>query len=364
MNIRRTSISIISFCCISSLSIAQSLAPIEPVAPEAPEIIPPKAIPVEEPSTIDTEQIPDLPEVFIPTGGTAALTEQADIDLFTIAKDIGHVQDNPSLTFRRLVQRTIMPTENRPSYGFTLTFDDQLVDENPANGNAIDIVNDLAPLGARSIFFANVPMVSGKSVDGIIRRNKTSGARLAETKSLLESKREQFINIIRSLIKIKSPADQNGNAEYACDVFNHTAFHQNMGRLKVGSDHYNICIMGIEFIEECLEEAYLAERPGWQRARYFRFPFLADPRYPETQQALNQTFTKLGLISLGETQDSKDFDNYSHKAAYTSLAAAKLNKRYNPKFGRYGQTERPIALFHTKTWPKIKRGVIKAIKEK
>jgi hypothetical protein len=70
------------------------------------------------------------------------------------------------------------------------------------------------------------------------------------------------------------------------------------------------------------------------------------------------------MISLGETQDSKDFDNYSHKQAYISMLAAKQNKRYNPKYGKYGQTEKPIALFHTKTWPKIKRGVIKAISEK
>ena len=327
---------------------------------ETPEITPPKAITVED--TIETEDTV-TPATFIPAGGIASLTEQADIDLFTKGKDVGYVQDDPQLDYRRLVQRTIMLTENRPDYGFTLTFDDQLVDDNPANGNAIDIVQDLAPLGARSIFFANVPMVSGKSVDGIIRRNKSSAARLAATKSLLESKREQFIIIIRSLIKIKSPQDENGNAEYACEVYNHTAFHQNMGRLKVGSDRYKICIMGIEFIEECLDAAYSAERPGWKRACYFRFPFLSEPRYSETRKSLNETFTRLGLISLGETQDSKDFDNLSHSQAYKSLAAAKLNKRYNPKYGRYGQTEKPIALFHTKTWPKIKQGIIKAVKE-
>lgn len=304
------------------------------------------------------------PAKFIPAGGTAFLTKQADIDLFTKGKNIGNVKNNPKLSYRRLVQRTMMPTEERPFYGSTLTFDDQLVGDNPSSGNAIDIVNDLAPLKARSIFFANVPMVSGKNINYILAKNKTSEKRLQETRKLLESKRAELIKLTRNLIKIKLPADDNGNAEYACEVFNHTAFHQNMSQLKVGSDRYKICIMGIEFIEECLDEAYLKERPGWDRARYFRFPFLHAPKYAATKAALNETFTKLGLISLGETQDSKDFDNYSHKVAYASMIAAKENRRYNPKFGKYGRTDKPIALFHTKTWPKIKRGIIKAIKEK
>lgn len=307
---------------------------------------------------------PPKPKVFIPAGGTAHLIAQPDIDLFTKGKDIGNVQNNPKLPHRRLVQRTMMPTEKRPSYGATLTFDDQLVADSPSLGSAIDIVKDLAPLNARAIFFANVPMVSGKSVNGIMSRNKTSEKRLAACEELLESKRSEFIKIIRELIRIKSAADENGNAEYACDVYNHTAFHQNMSRLTVESDRYKMCIMGIEFIEECLDEAYRIERPNWNRARYFRFPFLHDPDYRETKTALNQTFTELGLICLGETQDSKDFDNYSANMAYAALKAAKQNKRYNPKYGKYGETEKPIALFHTKTWPKIKSGVIKAIKEK
>ena len=308
---------------------------------------------------------PEEPKPFIPGGGTASLTDQANIELFTVGKDVGNIQDNPELAHRRLVQRTIMPTEARPDYGFTLTFDDRLTAEEPTWGNAIDIVKDLAPLKARSIFFANVQRVSTKTLDGIFSKNKTSEARLSAVQKLLDGRRAEYVKIIRSLIKIKCPADAEGNAEYACEVYNHTAFHQNMGRLKVGSDHYKVCIMGIEFIEECLNEAYTAERPDWERARYFRFPFLAAPKYKETQVALNETFTKLGLVSLGETQDSKDYSNGSAKTAYASLAAAKKGRRYNPKFGGvFGRTERPIALFHTKTWPKIKSGVIKAIKEK
>ncbi|MGJ8655354.1 MAG: hypothetical protein ACSHX6_02800 [Akkermansiaceae bacterium] len=301
------------------------------------------------------------PAIFVPTGGMADLTDPGDIELFTKGKDVGNVQNNPKLYLRRLVQRTVMPTEKLPSYGFTLTFDDQLIGDSPSQGNAIDIVNDLAPLGARSIFFANVPRVSAKSVNGIISRNNTSAKRLAATKQLLESKREEFITTIRSIIKVKCPPDANGNSEYAAEVYNHTAFHQNMGRFRIDSDYFKICIMGIEFIEECLDEAYLAERPDWERARYFRFPFLAEPRNQAARDALNATFTKLGLVSLGETQDSKDYDNYSYKQAYNSLIAAKKGRRYNPKYGTYGQTEKPIALFHTKTWPKIKRGVINAI---
>lgn len=378
MNFYRPFINILSLSCISSLALAQTPAPVPPVivppvVVPPKEVVPPKAIPVEEPSTEATPDkeaeekltpAPPVPEIFTPSGSISGLTDQADIDLFTRGKDIGNVQDNPKLYLRRLVQRTMMPTENRPSYGAILTFDDQLIADSPSQGNALDIVNELAPLGGRSIFFANVPRVSAKTVNGIIARNKTSEKRLAATKELLESKREEFITIIRSLIKIKCPSDADGNVEYAAEVYNHTAFHQNMGTLKTGTDRFNICIMGIEFIEECLEEAYLAERPDWKRATYFRFPFLAEPRGQAARDAVNATFTKLGLVCLGETQDSKDYDNYSHKVAYTSLLAAKKGRRYNPKYGTYGRTEKPIALFHTKTWPKIKRGIIKAVTEK
>ncbi len=374
MNFTRSALYLSFLLLLPSISLGQEVPPVKdipenseekstPVVPKVntPPTAPPKAIIIPD----DEEETPKArnltSRVFTPTGGTGLLTEQADIDLFTKGKDIGNVSDNPKLSHRRLVQRTMMPTEKRPSYGFTLTFDDQLTADSPSSGSAVDIVKDLAPLGARSIFFANVPMVSGKSVDGIMVRNKTSEKRMAACKKLLESKREEFILLIRSLISVKSPADADGNAEYAAEVYNHTAFHQNMSRLKVGEDRYKMCIMGIEFIEECIDAAYLAERPGWERARYFRFPFLHAPKYTETKAALNKTFTELGLIALGETQDSKDFDNYSYKQAYTSLMAAKQNKRYNPKYGKYGQTEKPIALFHTKTWPKIKRGVINAI---
>lgn len=307
---------------------------------------------------------PVEPVVFTPAGGVAFLTEQADIDLFTKGKDIGHVQDNPKLPYRRLVQRSIMPTEENPSYGCVLTFDDHLVADEPNTGNAIDIVNDLAPLGARAIFFANVPKVSELSLNSIIAGNPTSKKRLAACKKLLESKRAEFITIIRELIRIKLPADEDGNAEYACEVFNHTAFHQNMSRLTVESDRYKMCIMGIEFIEECIDTAYELERPDWQRARYFRFPFLHEPTYTKTIKDLNKKFTELGLISLGQTQDSKDFDNLSPSKAYLSLAAAKQHMRYNRPLGKFGETEKPIALFHTKTWPKIKSGIIKAVTEK
>ena len=376
-----------------NLSLPNLLLAQSPVTPDPTlEKVPPKAVPVEQPTNDvtppetnvpaaavspglttphktttpeDRNLIPDEPKPFIPVGGMASLIDQANIELFTVGKDVGNIQDNPELAYRRLVQRTIMATEPRPDYGFTLTFDDQLVAEEPTWGDAIDIVNDLAPLKARSIFFANVQRVSAKTIDSVFKQHKTSETRLSAIKKLLESRRAEYVETIRSLIKIKCPADAEGNAEYACEVYNHTAFHQNMGSLEVDSDHYKVCIIGIEFIEECLNEAYLAERPDWERARYFRFPFLSAPKLKETQTALNETFTKLGLVSLGETQDSKDYSNGSSKVAYASLAAAKKGRRYNPKFnGVFGRTERPIALFHTKTWPKIKSGVIKAIKEK
>lgn len=150
---------------------------------------------------------------------------------------------------------------------------------------------------------------------------------------------------------------------YLCEVFNHTAFHQNMSRFKKDTARMDLCFLGIRFIEECLNEAYAAERPGTQRMRYFRFPFLAEPRDKQAKAELNKLFTELGLISLGETQDSKDFDNYSSTRAYKSLEAAQKGKRYDVRKGPYGIAEQPIALFHTKTWSKIKKGVLKFLDE-
>jgi len=310
----------------------------------------PKAIPIEE-------------EPFIPVGGTAQLKEQADIDLFTKGKDIGHVQNNVKLKFRRLVQRTIMPTEPVPKAGAVLTFDDQLVSDSPKMSSAIEIGKDLAPLNTRAIFFANVNGVSGTNVYHIVKKKISNDAKKKLVEELFAEKKREFVSTIRSLIKLQGPADEDGNREYICEVFNHTAFHQDMSTLKKGTIRYDICIMGIDFIEVCIDEAYAAERPGWERARYFRFPFLHTPKDSATKADLNKKFTELGLISVGETQDSKDFINYSPKTAYKSLAAAKRHKRYTPKFGVYGVAEKPVALFHIKTWKKIKSGVIKAIKE-
>lgn len=319
----------------------------------------------DNPAPVVDPTAPEEPKPFIPTGGLAVLTKQADIDLFTVGKDVGNTHDKAANPYRRLVQRTIMQTEPKPEYGYTLTFDDQLTAEEPTWGNATDIAKDLAPLGARSIFFANVPKVSAKTVDSIFAENKTTESRLKATSVILESKRIEFIRAIRTLIRIKCPADADGNQQYACEVYNHTAFHMNMRNFTVDSDKYKISILGIEFIEACIDHAYKAERPGWERARYFRFPFLASPRNREAQTALNAVFTKLGLVSLGETQDSKDYSNESPKFAYDALAAAKAGRRYNPKEkGVFGRADSPIALFHTKTWPNIKSGVIKSIKEK
>lgn len=360
------------------------VVPAEPVAPNTPNAdpdtptetpaVPPKAEVVPDETVTPTpdpappvpvvpQPVREAPTEFVPLGGTRHLLMQADIDLFTKGKAIGHVQNNESKPFRRLVQRTIMPTEPRPTYGAVLTFDDQLVGDSPASGSAIDVAKDLAPLNARAIFFANVNALSETDLRIILRKHSNSAKRLKACQELLDSRKEIFVKTIRSLIKVQGPADQDGNKQYTCDVFNHTVFHQDMSRLKVGTDKFNICLLGIDFIEQCLDEAYEAERPGWERARYFRFPFLHTPKDKATQIALNEKFTELGLIAVGETQDSKDVDNYSHRVAYKSLAAAKKNRRYNPKYGIYGRADQPIALFHTKTWKKIKPGVIKAIKE-
>ncbi len=302
-------------------------------------------------------------EKFIPVGGLAQIKEQADIDLFTRGKEVGHVQDNPTQPYRRLVQRTIMITEPISKAGAVLTFDDQLVADSPRAGSALDIVKTLAPLNTRAIFFANVNGLSSKDLYLILKKKVSSDEKKKQCRALLDSKKKHFVDTIRSLIKVQGPADKDGNREYICEVYNHTAFHQDMSKLKVGTEKFDLCMLGIDFIEECLEDAYNAERPEWERARYFRFPFLHTPKDKATKAALNKKFTEHGLISLGETQDSKDVDNYSSTRAYNSLAAAKKNRRYNPRFGVYGRAEKPVALFHTKTWRKIKSGIIKAIKE-
>ncbi len=362
---------LLTFLSLSLLANAQvtpPLAPAEPVEPSVPAVEEPK---VEVPGDSAEEEQKEIPkaipveeEPFIPLGGMAQLTEQADIDLFTKGKNIGHVQNNPKLKFRRLVQRTIMPTEPFSKAGAVLTFDDQLVSDSSKMSSAIEIGKDLAPLNARAIFFANVNGVSGTNVYHILRKKISNDAKKKLVKDLFAEKKEEFVSTMRSLIKIQGPADADGNREYICEVFNHTAFHQDMSTLKKGTIRYDVCIMGIDFIEVCIDEAYAAERPGWERARYFRFPFLHTPKDSATKADLNKKFTELGLISVGETQDSKDFINYSANTAYKSLAAAKRHKRYTPKYGVYGVADKPVALFHIKTWKKIKSGVIKAIKEK
>ncbi len=336
-----------------------------PVAPSVEQTLPqeqnkeePKEIPKAIPKAIPVEEEP-----FIPVGGIAQLVEQADKDLFTKGKDIGHVQDKPKNKFRRLVQRTIMPTEPFFKAGAVLTFDDQLVADSPKWASAIDIANDLAPLDTRAVFFANVNGVSGTNVYLILKKKISDAAKKKLVEELFAEKKNEFVTTMRSLLKIQGPADEDGNREYICEVFNHTAFHQDMSTLKLGTIRYDICIMGIDFIEVCIDEAYAAERPGWERARYFRFPFLHTPKDAATKADLNKKFTELGLIAVGETQDSKDFDNLSANTAYKSLAAARRHKRYTPKFGVYGVADKPVALFHTKTWKKIKSGVIKAIKQ-
>ena len=365
----KTLITTLLLTASASLSLADAVVP--PIAPATPAEASPKTDPTQPqtkepnnspPQKTETKRLPH-PDHFVPIGGLAHLTDPADLDLFTKAKAVGHVQDNPKLKYRRLIQRTIMPTEPRPYYGAVLTFDDQLVGGAPSIGSAIDIAKEFAPLHARAIFFANVNGLSTADLHTILKQTPNSEKRLQLTQQLLDSKKKEFIATIRALLKIQSPADTEGNRQFTCEVFNHTAFHQDMSHLKLGSDQFKMCLLGIRFIEQCLDAAYLAERPGWRRARYFRFPFLHTPKSPKAKAVLNTLFTELGLISLGETQDSKDYHNLSATKAYRSLKAAQKGKRYSIKNNSYGKATHPIALFHTKTWPKIRKGVLKAIKE-
>jgi hypothetical protein len=219
----------------------------------------------------------------------------------------------------------------------------------------MDVAKDLQKRKARAIFFANVPGVSSKSLYPIYRATTDLEKRKEKCRELLEKQKPVFMKTLRELLKMKH------DGKYVCDIFNHTAFHQDMHRFKVGSRQMELCIVGIRFIEQCLDEAYLAERPGFERPRYFRFPFLHVPRDAKARTALNKLFIELGLIALGETQDSKDFDNGSPKKAMAALKAAQSRKRYSTSSGAYGQTDQPIALFHTKTWKMIKSGILKVI---
>ena len=361
--------SFFTFGLVTALTVSaeQAVAPepekVEPkIEPEIKPEVKPEADPKVKPET-DPKIKPEPKKEFVPDGSAACLVEQVDIDLFTKKKNIGHVGDNPKNAYRRLVQRTIMVTEPLPPCGAVLTFDDQIITKQEDHASAFDVAKDLQKLGVRAIFFANMPEMSAKELSSIMRSRRSNEGKLKRVQQLLDSKRDVFIKAVRGLLKMKSPKDKEGNQYYICEVFNHTAFHQDMSNLKVGTLKYKACIMGIEHLEKCIDEAYRLERPEYKRARYFRFPFLHSPKNADTKAALNAKFTELGIISLGETQDSKDVDNRSSTKAYDSLAAAKKNNRYSVKAGAYGKTDKPIALFHTRTWHKIKKGVLKSISE-
>jgi len=317
---------------------AQEVTPVEPVLPNEPLPATDEIEPVEP-------TIPKLPPAEDPE------------KLFQKGFDLGRVGDRPTGSYRRLIQRTVMIGEPQQAHGAILTFDDQILPTDRGHSSALDIAKDLQPRGVRAIFFANVPAVSEKSLKAILRRTSDRTKQADQVLKLLNSQRKSFVTGIRNLLKIKK------GDRYLFEVFNHTAFHQNMSRFKKGAARMDLCVIGIRFIEGCLDEAYAAERPGMQRMRYFRFPFLAEPRDKTAKAELNKLFTELGLLSLGETQDSKDFDNYSSTRAYNALAAAKKGKRYEIRKGAYGIAEQPIALFHTKTWSKIRKGVLKFLDE-
>lgn len=266
--------------------------------------------------------------------------------------DIGRVGDRPTGTCRRLVQRTLIPGEPLPHYGSILTFDDQLVGRSSTDSSALEIAADLKALNTSAIFFANFPNNDTQQLNLLLNSEDP----LAAAKQFLEIKKPLFMASVRELLRIKH------NSGYVCEVHNHTAFHQDMKRLKPGSSAYKVCLLGIRYIETCLDEAYQLERQVTHRPRYFRFPFLHAPSHPKAKKEVSALFTELGLISIGETQDSKDVLNFSPDQAYASLEAAKKNKRYNPTRKEHDQTDAPIALFHTRSWSRIRSGVLKSIR--
>ncbi len=332
-------------------------------SPEEPKTTPAPVAEPQSPEVITPQPPPFVPQPHLQ--GELGYLPEKDRQLFTPGVDVGYVRDNPANPHRRLVQRTIMLTEETPRWGAILTFDDQLVPFTREESAALSVAKDLQKVNARAIFFANVPGVSAHDVRRILRKHQSTAARTAACQELLDSKRDIFIETMRELLRMKNTSSDGLNPFYTCEIYNHTAFHQDMKALKANSDRLALCLQGITFIEECLDEAYKAERPGWQRTRWFRFPFLHAPKKKEVKTEVIALFNKLGLLALGETQDSKDVLNLSWKKAYQSLEAAKKNKRYNPKFGGvYSSAEQPVALFHTKTWSKIRQGVLSAIPTK
>ena len=276
--------------------------------------------------------------------------------MFTPGLKLGNIGDNPKKSYRRVFQRTLMPTEEKHWWNAVITFDDQLIPFSKEEASAREVMADLAPRGVRALFFANVPGVASPTLRPLLRM-KNAEERAEACREILEERRAQFVEEIRFLLRMKK------EGVWLCDVHNHTAFHQNMRSFKEGSARMQLCVQGIRFVEECLAEAYEAERPGVARSRWFRFPFLAVPRDSKARAAINDLFTELGYLSSGETQDSKDYANRSPKQAYNSLRAAFEGKRYNPKLGPYSTAQHPTALFHTKTWRDIRSGVLQALDE-
>ena len=222
---------------------------------------PPASAPIDERSP-DTDIAP-VEEVTEP----ALAPAEDPAKLFQKGFKLGRVADSTTGPYRRLIQRTVMIGEARQAHRAILTFDDQILPTDRGHSSALEIARDLQPRTVRAIFFSNVPAVSEKSLRAIIRRTSAREKQKEQVLQLLNSQRPAFVKGIRELLKLKK------GETYICEVFNHTAFHQNMSRFKKGSAQMDLCLLGIRFIEGCLDEAYAAERPGTQRMRYFRFPF-------------------------------------------------------------------------------------------
>ena len=324
-----------------------------------------EAFEVEESLGVEPESPTEEEKIHLPQQheqGSLSFLKPEDRALFEPGLDPGYVRDDPKNGHRRLVQRTIMLSEAVPRYGAVLTFDDQLIPFTQEESSAMAVAQDLQRVSARGIFFANVPGVSKFDVDRILRSATTSEAAVAASRALLDERRALFVQAMVDLLEMKNEGSTLEKPRYTNEVYNHTAYHQDMRSLKEGSARLAVCLDGIVFLEECLIEAYAKARPGFERVRWFRFPFLHDPERKAVKEAVIETFNQLGLLSLGETQDSKDVLNLSADKAYRSLEAAKKGRRYNvAKGGVYSRTEQPVALFHTKTWRKIGRGVLRAI---
>jgi len=94
--------------------------------------------------------------------------------------------------------------EEQQAHHAILTFDDQILPTDRGHSSAMDIAKDLQPRGVRAIFFANVPAVSEKSLDIILKRSSDRATQKEQVLELLNSKRAHSVRSLTTLLSTKT----------------------------------------------------------------------------------------------------------------------------------------------------------------